>query len=197
MEGPVRNRKHENKDVFSGVSSNLEDFDSKRKFEKETGKESVTIVATLACVYLAAWLVVHVRISQFPTPADPSKANVWDFVEARARTYLDSITAFGPRVSGSDSSHASADYILSEINKIRSSANGIHSFETDVQIVSGDFVLDWEKHGIGSYPSIYQNQKNIVVRIGPEKLTYSLLVNCHFDTVIDSPGKATCVSNKP
>lgn len=176
-----------NKDGVLGILSHTNNNEDRKRAQSKS-LNGFVIFATLAGVYLAVWLVVQMRVSQFPSPADPTKANVWDFVETRARKYLNEITSFGPRIAGSDSNKASADYIFGEISKIKAAANKLHTIELDVQTVSGSFILDLESIGVGSYPSVYQNQKNIVARIGPATLTYSLLVNCHFDTVVDSPG---------
>ena len=151
--------------------------------------DGLKLFVSLAALYGAVWLFVHVCVSHFPTPADPSTAKMSDFVELRARKHLDEIIKFGPRVAGSNSSELAADYILSEIAKIKSTAKKAHTLEVDVQIVSGTFVLNFESIGIGSYASVYENQKNVVVRIGPQDMEHSLLVNCHYDSVIDSPGK--------
>lgn len=184
-------RKRNNDDHFRTKVVESDDSFELKKRPQSRHLDGFNLFISLAAVYLGVWIFVHTRVSQFPQPADPLNAKLSDFVEKRARKHLDEITNFGPRVAGSDGSEAAADYILGEIAKIKAVANKVHNVEVDVQIVSGTFIMDFESIGIGKYPSVYENQKNVVVRIGPEELTHSLLVNCHFDTVVDSPGEIT------
>ena len=187
METIIRKRKGNGDDcqakekIFSSVEE--------REKIKKRDSNGFAIFALLTGIYAAVWMIVHIRISQFPTPLDPLKAEKWDFVEARARKYLEDITSFGPRVAGSEGSKFAAEYILEEINKIIASANPRHTIIPDVQTVSGSFIMDMETIGIGTYSSVYENQTNIIVRIGPKILKHSLLINCHFDSVVSSPGK--------
>lgn len=182
-------RKRNNDGHFNIKATDSDDGLEFKKKPQSKYIDGFVLFVSLAAVYLGVWIFVHIRVSQFPQPADPLSAKLSDFVEKRARKHLDEITHLGPRVAGSDNSEAAADYILGEIAKIKSVANKVHKLEVDVQMVSGTFIMDFQSIGIGKYPSVYENQKNVVVRIGPEELTHSLLVNCHFDTVVDSPGE--------
>lgn len=182
-------RKRNNDGHFNIKASEADDDFEPKKSPQSKPVDGFVLFVSLSAVYLGLWIFVRVRMSHFPQPADPLNVKLSDFVEMRSRKHLDEITNLGPRVAGSESSEAAADYIIGEIAKIKSVANKVHSLELDVQTVSGTFVMDFDSIGLGKYPSVYENQKNVVVRIGPEELTHSLLVNCHFDSVIDSPGE--------
>ena len=53
------------------------------------------------------------------------------------------------------------------------------------QVVSGSFKMQ----SLDGVTSEYANVQNIVARLGPaEPSEHSVLVNCHFDTAIGSPG---------
>ncbi|XP_076462443.1 endoplasmic reticulum metallopeptidase 1-like [Babylonia areolata] len=184
MDSTLRKRNNDGPSLIR----NADDLSTKKKKEKKDYIDGLTLFVSLAAVYGAVWLFVHICVSHFPKPADLGTAKLSDFVETRARKHLTEITNLGPRVAGSNSSEAAAGYIVAEIAKIQSAANRVHTIELDVQVVSGTFVMNFEAIGIGSFASVYENQKNVVVRIGPQELTHSLLVNCHYDTVVDSPG---------
>ena len=184
MEAKIRKRKNGNE---SNIDMHEACIDDKIKtlWNDIDGRK---LCVCFASVYIFIWLFVHMRIAHFPMPTEPDKAKQSDFVEVRARKHLVEIVRFGPRVAGSESGYGASKYILSEVAKIEVNKNNIHVMETDVQIVSGSFVMNFDAMDIGSYASVYENQLNVVVRIGPRQLRHSLLVNCHFDTVIDSPG---------
>ncbi|XP_026679415.1 endoplasmic reticulum metallopeptidase 1-like [Diaphorina citri] len=61
----------------------------------------------------------------------------------------------------------------------------VHQIRLDTQTVSGAFPLTF----LDGMTNVYRNVQNVIVRIGPVvESAHSLLVNCHYDTVPDSPG---------
>ncbi|KAK7484073.1 hypothetical protein BaRGS_00024685 [Batillaria attramentaria] len=185
----IRKRNHGEDPRKIQPSSNTQSSSAGILLQEKTANLDGRIVCLfLMLLYGAIWLLIHWRISQFPTPLDPKDAKPSDFVEKRARTHLDKLTQLGPRVAGSASNFAAEKYILGEIGKVKAACNPTHTFEVDVQTVSGTFVMDFEALGIGKYASVYENQKNILVKLGPSGSNDSVLINCHYDTVIDSPG---------
>lgn len=109
------------------------------------------------------------------------------FIAERAMKYLADLTKVGPRPTGSyENEEIAVKLFLTEIDKISKNANPVHNISVDVQKVSGAFPL----HFLDGMTNVYRNVKNIVVKLGSQnKSPHSVLMNCHFDTVPDSPGK--------
>jgi len=117
------------------------------------------------------------------------------FVAERARNNLVNLTSMGPRHVGSKENEIVAvQFLLGEIKTIISQAHSSHKVEWDLQRVSGSFSLQF----LDGMTNVYRNVQNIVVKIGPVQTAYhSLLINCHFDTVMDSPGNIKSFKNLP
>ena len=137
--------------------------------------------------YLSIYLFICFKNSQFPTAKTERNALPGEFVEERARKYLKDITGFGPRTVGSyENEKLAVDYLLKELNNIKKRAHPVHDFQIDLQTVSGSFTLGF----IGGLNSVYENVNNILVKVSPKGgAQHSLLVNCHYDSVAESPGK--------
>lgn len=114
------------------------------------------------------------------------------FLEGNARKFTEDVCKFGTRHLGSHANEVLAkDAIVAEVKAIQNTvsataARSIHKVELDVQSVSGCFDLDF----IGNFTSCYSSVKNILVRLSPvaDPSTSGLLVNCHYDTAVSSPG---------
>lgn len=108
------------------------------------------------------------------------------FIAQRAMEHLIELTSFGPRVSGSYENEVLAvNFLKREINKIINESRDIHVIQMDIQKASGAFPLTF----LDGLTSIYRNMPNVIVRIGSRiNSEHSLLLNCHFDSVPDSPG---------
>lgn len=75
--------------------------------------------------------------------------------------------------------------ITTEIDNILKGAHPSHVVEVDVQKASGAFNLAF----LDGMTNVYQDVQNIVVKVGSKiNSPHSLLINCHFDSVLDSPG---------
>ncbi|KAK9707901.1 Peptidase family M28 [Popillia japonica] len=87
------------------------------------------------------------------------------FIAERAYDHLRNLTSLGPRVAGSYVNEVlTVNLLRKEIETIITNAKKKHVIELDIQ-------------------------KNVVVRVGSHvNSPHSLLINCHFDTVVDSPG---------
>ncbi|KAJ0404898.1 hypothetical protein P43SY_001810 [Pythium insidiosum] len=111
------------------------------------------------------------------------------FSEARSRVVLDTIMSFGYRPVGSKANdELTPQYLLSQINEIKSNAVDDVRIEIDVQRPTGAFGLNF----LEQFQNIYANVTNIVVRVssatpdGREDAngTDALLISSHYDAAI-------------
>jgi len=133
-------------------------------------------------------LFVHTVFKTLPAAVTVDNANAGQFVEERARNTLNDLTAFGARPVGSKANEElTVDYLLNEIIKIQRHMHvEQHSMDVDVQRVSGTFSLDF----LGQFTNCYDNVNNIIVKLCPKRGSNdSLLVNCHYDTAVNSTGR--------
>ena len=132
-------------------------------------------------------LYVHAVFNTLPPALAVDNASPGQFVEERARKTLNDLTAFGARQVGSKANEElTVDYLLNEITQIRKQMNADHhSLDIDVQRVSGTFSLDF----LGQFTSCYDNVNNVIVKLCPKRSSNdSLLVNCHYDSQINTTG---------
>jgi len=137
---------------------------------------------------IAVYIIVVFLERRLPTPllTEDEAAYPDRFIAQSAKNYLINLTKLGPRPVGSFENEVLAvNFFSKEINAIMDSANRVHRITYDLQKVSGSFPLTF----LDGMTNIYKDVQNVVVKIGPEEESeHSLLVNCHFDTVVDSPG---------
>ena len=109
-------------------------------------------------------------------------------LSSATQRHTDRLTHYGPRPVGSYEADVQAvTYLLDQLAAIKTSKNLVMTVDT--QTVSGTFHLE-------SYNlfQLYSGVKNVVVRLSSvRRQTESapapaLLVNCHFDSVPQSPG---------
>lgn len=109
------------------------------------------------------------------------------FIAEKAIHFLSELTALGPRVAGSYQNDVLAveflDKKMREIDSVFN--NGIHKVEIERQLASGAYQLAF----LDGMTIQYNDIHNVIVRIEANtKTNQSLLMNCHFDSVPDSPG---------
>jgi len=134
-------------------------------------------------------LFVSVLFSTLPPPVTVDSAKAGQFVEERARKTLNDLTAFGSRAVGSKANEElTVDYLQNEITHIRRQMNvEQHTLDIDVQRVSGTFSFDFLTSI--EFTSCYDNVNNVIVKLCPKHgSSDSLLVNCHYDTAINTTG---------
>ena len=109
------------------------------------------------------------------------------FIEERARDHLRQLTSVGPRPAGSYENEVLAvEFIRRRLTSIQKATKSVHNLIIDVQKPRGSFNLQF----VDGLTQNYRDITNIVVKV--ESSLHSskdaLLVNCHFDSVPQSPG---------
>ncbi|CAB3404662.1 unnamed protein product [Caenorhabditis bovis] len=182
----VRRRKE---DGQSAESVNYQGYDpladgkTKRTPEAIGFRHWIIFILTIAIVY-GGVVFLHRRM---PPVLDGSSFD--EFSEQRARVLLKQLVALGPRPSGSRNLEVKAfGMIQDRIGKVQTTVDsiGINRVESDVQRPSGCFDLKF----LSSFTLCYHKITNIAVRIGPKAgpTDSALMLNCHFDTMPDTPG---------
>ena len=169
-------------------SPSEEDPADEKKTPPTSSGHSLVFVISL---HLVVYFVFRGLSGRYPSPLSAKEAELRPtiFSEEHARRHLVHLTSLGHRPTGSEANEVHAvSYILDEIRKIRRSARPVHSIDVDVQEASGTFDLGFLNH----FVQYYENVKNILVRFAPANTsghdTNYILINCHFDTVCQSPG---------
>lgn len=147
----------------------------------------------LLCIILsvAIYTVLAILEKKLPDPVTISNELNYPnrFVAERAKNHLINLTSMGPRHVGSKENEILAvKLLLDEIKTIIKQAHSSYEVEWDLQRVSGAFSLKF----LDGMTNVYRNVQNVIVKIGPVQTSrHSLLINCHFDSVVDSPGNIT------
>ena len=185
MDASVRNRfnnRHQNS--LDNHNYNHDDF----KHSRSTSVILSEIVWFIILGFVAAlYLTIIYMNNILPTPITVSSAKHGEFVEERARVCLHKITSLGHRPVGSHANEKLAvDLILKELHDIKSNTHPAHNLEIDSRFTTGSFNLPF----LSDFTSYYENVNNIVVKFSPKQgpSEESVLVNCHYDTVVDAPG---------
>lgn len=199
FQGSKKDRAKSAFDSTSEVSKTLNDAGLTEKF---------WLAVISSCILL--FVIVDVNYHTFPQPNLPAATTTTtaagqsptftklgeqgidggNFSELNARDFLEVVCKLGTRHLGSHANEVLAvDAIVERVEAIQKLANPVHLIEMDIQIPSGCFDL----HFVGGFTSCYTNVKNVLVQISPATRTVdaALLVNCHYDTAISSPGGYT------
>ncbi|KAG5684776.1 hypothetical protein PVAND_013989 [Polypedilum vanderplanki] len=113
------------------------------------------------------------------------------FIGLEAWKDLNALNDIGPKVSGTPENEVIAtNYIKKRIEQILSKSHDVKHPQFDHQIVSGSYFLDFAPGMIAAYRSV----QNLVVRLEGESPN-ALLLNCHYDSVIGSPGANDDIAN--
>uniref|UniRef100_A0A1E1XEZ2 FXNA-like protease n=1 Tax=Amblyomma aureolatum TaxID=187763 RepID=A0A1E1XEZ2_9ACAR len=152
-----------------------------------------TFYACLLVFYIGTALLVSRQQGSLPdvVSSDGGSDDGRVFVGARARQRLAKLVAIGQRTVGSRENEVLAvDYLLRELEQLRTRARPAHRLEFVVQRPNGSFYLEF----IDGFTSSYRGIQNVIARLAPRDRPpaadqkHSLLVNCHFDTAPGSPG---------
>ncbi|CAH0551529.1 unnamed protein product [Brassicogethes aeneus] len=109
------------------------------------------------------------------------------FISERAQHDLKLLTDMGPRIVGSHQNEILAvDFLKREINFIINQKHNNQFIEIDIQVVSGEYFLQYHQTEMINR---YSNVQNVIVKLHSKNNSeHSLLVNSHFDSVPTSPG---------
>ncbi|WAR23339.1 ERMP1-like protein [Mya arenaria] len=157
---------------------------------KKSAKRKVNGAYLFTCVfvfYLAIFIFVRFRSFSFPLPKSQDKHSPKDvFYETNARIHLKEFSLHGPRVVGSDANEVYAyQYILKQLRTIQTEKNPLKDILIDEQNATGSFDIEF----LSDFVSVYRNIKNVAAMVKSETGSkHSLLMSCHFDSSIDSPG---------
>ncbi|CAH0724104.1 unnamed protein product, partial [Brenthis ino] len=114
------------------------------------------------------------------------------FIAEIAHEHLVNLTSIGPRVAGSYENEVLAVRVLVEaVRRIAAQASPHNVVEFDVFSASGAFSLTF----LDGMSNMYRDVQSVVVRARgaggrASPARSALLLNCHFDTVPDSPGES-------
>ena len=109
------------------------------------------------------------------------------FFQERARDHLRQLTSVGPRPAGSYENEVLAvDFIRRRLESIQKRAKSVHQLTIDIQKPRGSFNLPF----VDGLTQNYRDITNIIVKLesNTRLSNNALLVNCHFDSVPQSPG---------
>ncbi|XP_022816260.1 endoplasmic reticulum metallopeptidase 1-like [Spodoptera litura] len=159
-------------------------------------KENKPAQLPLSIWWVAAGLAANAALlagvalldAALPEPLGPG-APPERFHGLTAHQHLTNLTAIGPRVAGSYENEVLAVGVLvAAVKDIAAHASPHNQLELDVHTASGAFALSF----MDGMNNVYRDVQNVVVRVrgvgGRATGRSALLLNCHFDTVPDSPG---------
>ncbi|XP_066142542.1 endoplasmic reticulum metallopeptidase 1-like isoform X2 [Euwallacea fornicatus] len=164
--------------------SNGKDYDPSKTHKPMPSSYFVGILSLMLLTFSLV-IIIEKRLPKAWT-RDEELQHPESFIAERAYDILKHLTIIGPRVAGSYENEVLAvKVITSEIEGILQQAHPSHVVEVDIQKASGAFNLAF----LDGMTNVYRDVQNIVVKVGSRiNSSHSLLINCHFDTVMDSPG---------
>lgn len=169
------------------------EFQTENKLDKKLSIGSLNGIFVLTASLLffgSMYLFVRLRCETFPLPRSQDKTSPKDtFYETNARIHLKQFSLHGPRVVGSDANEIYAyQYIVKQVKQIQANALPSKTIVLDEQNVTGSFDIEF----LSDFVSVYRNIKNVITMVKSETGSkHSLLMSCHFDSSVDSPGTCT------
>lgn len=158
----------------------------KSKVDPQSGTQHLLFALTFI-LSVSLTVIVLEKILPEPQLIDTERFYPEKFVAERARAIVHNLTSIGPRVTGSyENEVVAVKFLTNTINGIVKNANQNHKIFVDVTRHSGSFSLTF----LDGMTHVYKNVQNVIVKIGPHRPSkHSLLLNCHFDSFVESPGK--------
>ncbi|KMQ89025.1 endoplasmic reticulum metallopeptidase 1-like protein, partial [Lasius niger] len=137
-------------------------------------------------LFVSFIIIVLERNLPDPITIDTERLYPGRFVAERARNHIVNLTSIGPRIAGSYENEVLAvKFLTTTISNVIKTAHENHRIVLNITKHSGAFPLKF----LDGMTNVYRNVQNVIVKVGPHRPTmYSLLLNCHFDTFVESPG---------
>lgn len=138
-------------------------------------------------LFVSFIIIVLERNLPDPITIDTERLYPGRFVAERARNHIVNLTSIGPRIAGSyENEILAVKFLTTIINNLIRTAHENHRIVLNITKHSGAFPLKF----LDGMTNVYRNVQNVIVKVGPHRpTTYSLLLNCHFDSFLESPGK--------
>lgn len=162
-----------------------------RQFKNESRPLSTSHILSTIGLMFCVFYIVNYMEQRLPVPLTEQDLlkpeNRGRFIAEKAITFLSELTALGPRVAGSyENDVLAVEFMDKKMREIdRRYNNGVHKVEVERQVASGAYQLAF----LDGMTMQYNDIHNVIVRIEANTPTnQSLLMNCHFDSVPDSPG---------
>ncbi|XP_072943077.1 uncharacterized protein [Epargyreus clarus] len=154
--------------------------------EREALRLRWALLAAAATALLLAAAAALAR--RLPDPLSRANGSEHRFIAEIAHEHLVNLTSIGPRVAGSYENEVLAvGVVVAAVKRIAATASPHNRVEFDVHTASGAFPLAF----IDGMSHLYRDVQSVVVRVrgaGARPARSALLLNCHYDTVPDSPG---------
>uniref|UniRef100_A0A915KZN7 FXNA-like protease n=1 Tax=Romanomermis culicivorax TaxID=13658 RepID=A0A915KZN7_ROMCU len=187
----LRSRKQTGKSNVGSQNGQLNDDRFDQDDEDDESKSNRHLLTSFHWIILGLYVVLTYSASRYsdlrlaaPLPST-APSNV--FSEGRARAILKKMVDFGSKPAGSYAAEVlTKNLLIEEIQRAKTSSKSSHKLEIDVQKASDCY----DFHFITPFLMCYKNITNVIVRLSPTKVSsnVSVLVNCHFDSVVGSPG---------
>lgn len=170
-------------------SATVDNEDNKYKKKKGTEKLSTWLSLLVLAFCFCIFGLVHYMDGRLPRPLTLADEQIHPdrFIEERARGHLRQLTSLGPRPAGSYENEVLAvDLIRRRLESIQKKTKSAHLMSIDMQKPRGSFNLQF----VDGLTQHYRDITNIIVKLEPSLhgAKDALLVNCHFDSVPQSPG---------
>lgn len=138
-------------------------------------------------LFVSFVIIVLERNLPDPITIDTEGLHPGRFVAERARNHVVALTSIGPRIAGSYENEVLAvKFLTTTIDTVMKTAHENHKIVLNITKHSGAFPLKF----LDGMTNVYRNVQNVIVKVGPHRPTmHSLLLNCHFDSFLGSPGK--------
>ena len=174
---------------YNKETTEINDDPDENKYKKKQAEKLSTWYSLFILVYLAVLFFFVVYMDQRLPPAvsvKEAELQPGRFIEERARNSLRKLTSVGARPTGSYENEVLAtDFIRRELATLQKQAKSTHKLTVDIQKPRGSFNLGFAD----GFTHHYTNIQNIVAKLeSGHGAKHSLLVNCHFDSVPQSPG---------
>eukprot|EP00127_Corallochytrium_limacisporum_P005337 Clim_evm13s203 gene=Clim_evmTU13s203 len=137
--------------------------------------------------YVFIVLLVLTRHVVLPPVPEESTLQPHDFNAHNTQRFLKGLADLGPKTTGSRANEVLApNYIVSELEKLRSGVLLNKRLDIDVQKPTGVFWLDF----LSGFTNAYDRVTNVIVRVSDAgRISHdAIMFNCHFDTSMDAVG---------